>query len=171
MSDNKHVEIKFKIILIGLISGFIASLWTILPFFVAGLSNIFYITIIAGIILLLVLTPRKKVSMLQSGISMVIVFVAISYLFVPFGSSLIFSENAELTATEGLEALNLKLPGLFCPGCAYASQSALKGIPGVVGAKVSFATKSGFVVYDPSIVTPEKILSNNIIRAYGGYIE
>ena len=80
MSDNKHVEIKFKIILMGLISGLIASLWTILPFFVAGLSNIFYVTIIAGIVLLLVLTPRKKISMLQSGISKAIAFVAISFL-------------------------------------------------------------------------------------------
>ena len=58
--NNETVQIGINIILIGLIVGIIASLWNILPFFVPGVGNIFFISIAGAIILLLILTKLKK---------------------------------------------------------------------------------------------------------------
>lgn len=170
---EEYIQIDLKIILAGLISGIIASLWTIIPFFVAGIANLLYITIISGVVLLFVLTSFKKDKLLKSGVLAVITFLVISYLAVPFVSGLLFSTNANFSQTnsEGLATLSLKVPNMFCQGCAYSVGSALKGIPGVVDAKVDLDTKIAVVSYDPSVVSPETILSNDVIQAYGGYVE
>lgn len=166
-----YIEIKMRDIIVGSISGLTASLWTILPFFIGGIQNIFYMTVIAGLLLLFVLTPKKRDNILHTGILAIIVFLATSYVIVPLGSSLFFETSGELIEVEGSETLNLKLPGLFCQGCAYSAENALKGIEGVVDANVDFGTKSGVVVYNPSTVSQEAILSNRVIQAYGGYVE
>lgn len=181
MEENKQeeikkeetVEIKIGAILLGLFVGVVASLWTIIPFFFAGIGNFFFMSVIAGLALLILLTKLEKKKIITSGIIAFIVFFLVSYVAVPFVSGLVLGSNdvQDIQAKEGLETVNLQLPGLFCQACAYSSQTALKGIPGVADAKVSFPSKSGVVVYDPNVVSVETILSNDVIRAYGGKVE
>ena len=95
-----------------------------------------------------------------------------SYIIIPFASGLLVGGTIDTSqyANGNYATVNLALPGLFCSGCAYSSQNALKGIPGVVDAQISFDDKGGTVVYDPDLVTPEEIVANGLIQDYGGKI-
>ena len=166
--SEETIQIELNVILIGLAVGLVASLWNILPFFAPGLGNIFFTSTAAAIILLLVLSRLKKDVLIKSGVIGSLVFLLTSIVIVPFVSGIIINNNIDISQSEGLETINLKLPGLFCQGCAFSAQNALKGIPGVVDAKVTFNSKSGIVVYDPNLVTPETIVSNDLIQAYSG---
>jgi len=170
--SNDTVKIGINVIVIGLIVGIVASLWNILPFFVLGVRNIFFITTVLAIIFLLALSRLKKEVIVKSGVSALVVFLLMSFAIVPFVSGFILNNDIDISqsASEGLETLNLELPGLFCQGCAYSAQNALKGIDGVTDAKVSFEAKKGTIVYDPNKVSPDEILANDLIKAYGGNI-
>lgn len=170
--EGEYVQINIKVIIVGLIAGIIASLWTIIPFFVGGASNLLYATVSIGLLFLLFFAGFKKGALIKSGGLAIGIFFLMSYLIVPFASGLLLNNEIDLSQYENgdFATVNLALPGLFCEGCAYSSQSALKGIPGVVDAEVSFADKSGTVVYDPDLVTPEEIVSNGLIQAYEGRI-
>ena len=171
MSDET-IQIGINVIVIGLVVGIIASLWNILPFFVPGVGNIFFISIAGAIILLLTLTKLKKDVLIKSGVFALVIFLSISFVIVPFVSGIIINKDIDVSqyTSEGFETIDLKLPGLFCQGCAYSAQNALKGIDGVVEAKVSYDSKSGVVVYDPTKVTPEELVEIDLIKAYGGKI-
>lgn len=170
--SEETIQIGLNVILIGLIVGIIASLWNILPFFLAGVRNIVLITTALAIILLLALSRLKKEVIVKSGVLAIIVFFVMSFAIVPFVSGIIINNEAVISEpTEGMETLDLELPGLFCEGCAYSAQNALKGVNGVADAKVSFEAKKGTVVYDPNKVSPDEILANDLIKAYGGKIK
>ena len=171
--SEETIQIGINVILIGLTVGIIASLWNILPFFVPGLGNVFFITTAIAIILLLGLSKLKKDVLVKSGVLGLIVFFLSSFAIVPFVSGLIFNSDIDISQSvpAGSKTLNLELPGLFCQGCAFSAQNALKGIDGVSDAKVSFDSKSGVVVYDPNKVTPEELVEIDLIKAYGGKIE
>ena len=172
-NKEEYIQIDIKIIVVGLIAGVIASLWTIIPFFVSGAINYFYATVGLGAIFLFMFIgfSNKKKLIRSSGLA-IGAFFLMSYLIVPFASGLLLNNEIDISQYENgdFETVNLALPGLFCEGCAYSSQSALKGIPGVIDAEVSFDDKSGTVVYDPNLVTPEEIVSNGLIQAYEGRI-
>ncbi|MCH7567945.1 MAG: heavy-metal-associated domain-containing protein [Nanoarchaeota archaeon] len=170
--EGEYVHINMKVIVVGLIAGVIASLWTIIPFFVGGVSNLLYATVSIGLLFLIFFAGFKKGGIIKSGGLAIGVFLLMSYLLVPFVSGFLLNNNTDISQinTEGLETVNLALPGLFCGGCAYSSENALKGMPGVVDARVDFDSKSGVVVYDPNLITPETIVSNGIIQVYGGRI-
>ena len=174
-SKEEYIQIDMKMIFVGLTAGLIASLWAIIPFFFGGVNNLFYVTIGLGLIFLLIFIglSNKKILIKSSALAFGFFFL-LSYLIVPFVSGFLVSDTTIDTSqyeNGKYKTANLALPGLFCQGCAYSSQNALKGIPGVVDAEVSFYDKKGTVVYDPDLVTPETIVSNDLIQAYGGYIE
>ena len=171
--SEETVQIGINVIIIGLVVGLVASLWNILPYFIPGVGNIFLITTTIAIILLLGLSKLKKDVIVKSGVLGLIVFFLSSFAIVPFVSGLIFNSDIDISqsAPAGTKTLNLELPGLFCQGCAYSAQNALKGIDGVVDAKVSFDSKSGVVVYDPNKVTPEELVEIDLIKAYSGKIK
>jgi len=172
MAEGEYVQIDMKMIVIGLIAGIIASLWVVLPFFIGGVSNLLYLTVILGFLFLFMFGGLNKKTLIKSGSLALGMFLLMSYIIVPFASGLLVGGTIDTSQYAGgnYATVNLALPGLFCSGCAYSSQNALKGIPGVIDAKVSFDDKSGTVVYDPDLVTPEEFVSNDLIQAYGGKI-
>ena len=166
------MQINMKVIVVGLIAGVIASLWAVLPFFVSGVGNLLYATVGIGLLFLFMFGGFNKNTLIKSGSLALGIFLLTSYIIVPFASGLLVSEAIDTSqyAEGDYATLNLALPGLFCSGCAYSSQNALKGIPGVIDAEISLDDKSGKVVYDPNLVTPKEIVSNGIIQGYGGEI-
>lgn len=169
--EDEYVEIDPKTILAGLVSGGVASLWTIIPFFMPA-PNLIYLTVSAGALLLLVLTKFRKNELPKSGIFAAGVFLAISYIVVPLTATPVSESSSKPLSQNGenLAELYIELPNMFCQGCAYSARNALLGIEGVLDAKVDFETKSAVVMYDLSIVSPDEILSNEIIKGYGGRI-
>ena len=169
--EDEYMEIDLRTILAGLASGGVASLWTIIPFFMPA-PNLIYLTVSAGAILLLVLTKFRKDELLKSGILAAGAFLAISYIIVPFAATLVSESPSEPLPKnrENLAELYIELPNMFCQGCAYNARNALLGIEGVVDARVDFETKTAVVIYDPSIVSSGEILSNEIIKGYGGRV-
>ena len=175
MADKEeYVQIDMKMILLGLIAGVIASLWTIVPFFFGGVNNLLYATVGLGLIFLLMFMGfGNKKRLIKSCALAVSVFFLFSYLIVPGISGFLISGTTIDTSkyeNGKYETVNLALPGLFCQGCAYSSQKALEDIPGVVDAKVYYDDKKGVVIYDSDLVTPETIVSNGLIQGYGGKI-
>jgi len=171
--SSETIQIGINVIIIGLIVGIVASLWNILPFFVPGLGNIFFPSIIAAIILLVVFSKLKKDVIIKSGVIGLVVFLLTSLVIVPFVSGIIFNKEVDVAKyiEQGFETVDLELPGLFCEGCAYSAQNALKGIDGVADAKVNYDSKSGIVVYDPNKVNPEELVEIDLIKAYSGTIK
>ena len=171
--SNDTIQIGINVIVIGLVVGIIASLWNILPFFVPGLGNIFFTSMITAIILLVVFSKLKKDVIIKSGVFALIIFLLTSFAIVPVVSGIIINKEVDISkyTAQGFESVDLKLPGLFCEGCAYSAQNALKGIDGVADAKVNYNSKSGVVVYDPNKVNPEELVEIDLIKAYGGKIE
>lgn len=55
------------------------------------------------------------------------------------------------------DELTMTIGGMHCATCALAVQDALKGVPGVVGAKVNFALGKASVDYDSSAATPAQL--------------
>jgi len=167
------IQIGMNVILIGTAVGIIASLWNILPFFVSGIGNVFFSSIIASVFLLLILTNLNKDVLIKSGAFALVIFLLISFAIVPFASGIILNKEIDISkyTDQGFESVDLNLPGLFCEGCAYSAQNALKGIDGVVDAKVSFDAKSGVVVYDPTKVKPEELVEIDLIKAYSGKLK
>lgn len=77
--------------------------------------------------------------------------------------------NEQLAAsTANLRTLELSVPNMFCAGCVASVEGYVSSMPGVkrVQARLTPA-KSATVVYDPSAVTKEEIIRNNIFDAYG----
>lgn len=54
---------------------------------------------------------------------------------------------------------------MTCAACAISVESMLKSVPGVSDAGVNFANQRAWVVYDPSVVTPEGLQSS--VRSVG----
>ena len=171
--SSEYVQINIKLIVVGVIAGVIASLWAIVPFFITGVNNLWYVTASLGLIFLFMFVGfSNKKTLLNSGALAAGVFLLLSFLVIPFASGLFIGGTIDTSQYDNSEykTMELALPGLFCQGCAYSSQSALKGIPGVIDASVDYDSKSGIVIYDPEQVNPESILSNDLIQAYGGEI-
>jgi copper chaperone CopZ len=56
------------------------------------------------------------------------------------------------------EVIELQIGGMHCAGCAAGIEGTLKGLNGIIEAKVNFATSKGLIKYDPSKMTKEKII-------------
>ena len=69
--------------------------------------------------------------------------------------------------TQNLRLLSFKAPGMFCLGCSASMEGYLGAVEGVQSVSASLATKQVDVIYDPSVVTKDIILSNEILDAWG----
>ena len=56
------------------------------------------------------------------------------------------------------ETTYFSINGMWCAGCSVAAERVLKHQPGVQEVDVSFSTERGRMVYDPSLVDPDKLL-------------
>ena len=59
----------------------------------------------------------------------------------------------------------IPVSGMHCAGCSSRVQQALESTPGVSGANVNLMTNSATVDFDPSAVTPQRLIE--VIRESG----
>ena len=52
----------------------------------------------------------------------------------------------------------IPVSGMHCAGCSSRVQQALESTPGVSGANVNLMTNSATVDFDPSAVTPQRLV-------------
>ncbi len=89
-------------------------------------------------------------------------FVLIAAAFPTLSSAILGSTatNPPAAVADGNSAvLNVKIPIMNCAACALNIRSVLKKQPGVQQARVSFDTKEAVVRYDPTKLSPEKIIA------------
>lgn len=75
-------------------------------------------------------------------------------------AGIVFSDRSG-TAEETEKAtlnLTMQVKGMTCSGCASAIQSALKQVPGVLKADVSFDKNEAYVEYRKGKTTPEELV-------------
>lgn len=87
-----------------------------------------------------------------------------------FGANLWLSkkiENPQNIQVAGLRQLTLKAPGMFCLGCSASVEGYVGAVSGVKNVRASLGTKRVEIVYDPSVVSKEAILGNQVFTAYG----
>jgi copper chaperone CopZ len=71
------------------------------------------------------------------------------------------------TENPATQTCSLKVSGMTCAGCEAAVRMAARSIDGVKEAKVSYATGSAEVTYDPGKTTPDAI--SKIITEKSGF--
>lgn len=77
------------------------------------------------------------------------------------------SNAAALNNSQSFRFLSFKAPGIFCAGCTANIEGYLGAVDGVQSVSASLRTKRVDVIYDPSIVDKNTILSNQILDIYG----
>ena len=79
------------------------------------------------------------------------------------------AQGAEGQEVDGAsEALPLQITGMTCQGCADNIQRFLKHEQGVQRANIDWKTGAGTVVFDPNIISEDRILTSRIF-AYGAF--
>jgi len=98
--------------------------------------------------------------------SIIVVAVLISGAILFFGRSTITNKQLS-AASPHLRTLELSIPGMFCGGCTASVEGYVSSMPGVkrVHARL-IPTKSATVIYDPNIITKEKIIKNKVFDIY-----
>ena len=78
------------------------------------------------------------------------------------------TEGAFLPAADAssLATEELEIEGMTCEACAAGIESALRDLPGVAHAQVSFAQKKAQVTYDPVKVSSEKFIDTVAMTGY-----
>jgi copper chaperone CopZ len=71
---------------------------------------------------------------------------------------------------DNLRVCEIGLPNLYCDACASNSEFILENLNGVVSVDVNFDNKNAIVIYDPSIISKDKLLLDTVIQYYGGII-
>ncbi len=97
----------------------------------------------------------------------IIVAVVIGGAILFFGNGAI--TNKQLTeSSKNLRTLELSVPGMFCSGCTASVEGYVSSMPGVKRVQARLIpTKSATVVYDPDVITKEKIIKNKVFDLYG----
>lgn len=67
----------------------------------------------------------------------------------------------------GTKKIQIKITGMTCASCASRVENSLKGMEGVLGASVNFASEKASVVYDPSITSLERMIKTVKDTGYG----
>jgi copper chaperone len=66
--------------------------------------------------------------------------------------------------------VRLKTTGMHCGSCAMMIQMTLEDLPGVVGAKVEYATGLGDVTYDSGVVGTDAMVAAVVAAGYGAEV-
>ena len=67
---------------------------------------------------------------------------------------------------QNLRKVDLGIENMFCIGCRSSVVSAVTALPGVVQADADPGNDSGWVVYDPALISKEAIVASSIFQAY-----
>lgn len=83
---------------------------------------------------------------------------------------LVASENAATDRLSeqlsSLKQITLDVPDMSCPACPFTVQKSLKKLDGVVSAKATLEDKKAVVIYNPSIVSLEKMIEATTNAGY-----
>ncbi|KAA3616803.1 MAG: hypothetical protein D8M58_17520 [Calditrichaeota bacterium] len=83
---------------------------------------------------------------------------------------LVSSENAKADRLSeqlaDLKQITLDVPGMNCPACPFTVQKSLKRLNGVVSAKATLEDKKAVVIYNPAIVSLEKMIEATTNAGY-----
>ncbi|MGH7526735.1 MAG: heavy-metal-associated domain-containing protein [Gemmatimonadales bacterium] len=67
--------------------------------------------------------------------------------------------------------VRLHLSGMTCGSCATTARLALRRVPGVYGAEVSYEAAAALVRYDPAQTSPERLIERLAdLTGYGGRV-
>src|SRR3989304_8644285 len=69
-----------------------------------------------------------------------------------------------------MKKTNLLITGMHCASCASLISRGLSKAEGVKEANVNYSTAKGFVVYDESLTSPEKLIGVVKQRGYGAVV-
>lgn len=104
-------------------------------------------------------------------ISALAIFAVVGFFALNSYNNLSRSSAEHIAINNGnIRIANIALPGMFCKFCAKSSESAFKGMVGVIDAQVDIKTKKGVIVYDFNKITKEELVADGLIRAYRGSI-
>ena len=70
------------------------------------------------------------------------------------------------TGTQTLRKMDLEIQNLFCIGCRSSVVNAVMAIPGIVQADADTGAGTGWIIYDPSVITKEEIVAASVFQAY-----
>ncbi len=93
-----------------------------------------------------------------------LVFI-LAFLLLP----MVYTHNA-WSAQGNLKQVTLRVEGMYCAACPATVRLALKRLPGVVNAKVSYKEKKATISYQPEKVTVEQMIKAIKNSGYGAYM-
>lgn len=67
--------------------------------------------------------------------------------------------------------IRIRIEGMHCPSCAKVIQSELREISGVQEVQVDFGSKGGRIVFDPKLVSPQKLVETIEQLGYRAVVE
>lgn len=73
---------------------------------------------------------------------------------------------ANQPVAENLRKVDLEINGMFCLGCRGSVISSVTALSGVLQADADPSTDSGWVVYDPALISKEEIAATPIFEVY-----
>ncbi len=79
---------------------------------------------------------------------------------------MVYTHNA-WSAQGNLKQVTLRVEGMYCAACPATVRLALKRLPGVVNAKVSYKEKKATISYQPEKVTVEQMIKAIKNSGYG----
>jgi len=101
----------------------------------------------------------------------IILPILIIFLSLVGGAYVLGSSNqavSPLTQSEasGLRKADLQIEGMFCLGCRASVVNSVLTFDGVIQADADPGTDTGWVVYDPEIISVDQILTATVFTAY-----
>ncbi len=89
------------------------------------------------------------------------IFGVVNFAVIPYVTAEISEKDtvkAEFSQSSELRELRLRVYGMSCESCAEAIEKSLMQVNGVVEANVSYTEETAVVIYDPSVISQEKVV-------------
>ena len=97
-------------------------------------------------------------------LSIIIISLSVGALLLATGNQ--SSSPQVISETQALRKVDLEIQNMFCIGCRSSVVNSIMAVPGIVQADADTATDSGWIIYDPSVITKEEILAATVFQAY-----
>lgn len=97
-------------------------------------------------------------------LAIIVIAVAAGWLLLAGGDKSAITPVA--SETQSLRKVDLEIQNMFCIGCRSSVVNSVMALPGIVQADADVRTDSGWVIYDPNVITKEEIAAASIFQAY-----